>query len=233
MVDAIAIIQESYTYIFNQISPIIGETYFQLFLFTFGLFFYAVFVWYFYKTLSKRDLFKIDLEKYNLPYVKHKTLGKVGSVLAYILKYGLIFPVFIFIWFLVLSIFLLILTEEAVVSQILLLSIVVVSTVRITSYFKEDLSNDLAKLVPLALLAISLTKPNFFEITTTIARLSEVPVLWSQILEFLIFSIVLEWVLRILYLSKRGISNKRTSKTEKPRDIRQKEVYDAESVNKT
>ena len=233
MADVIGVIQEGYTYIFNQISPIIGETYLQLFIFTFGLFFYAVFVWYFYKTLSKRDLFKIDLEKYNLPYVKHKTLGKVGSVLAYILKYGLIFPVYIFVWFLVLSIFLLILTEEVAVNHILLLSIVVVSTVRITSYFKEALSNDLAKLIPLALLAISLTDPNFFLVETTIARLSEIPLLWSQILQFLIFSIVLEWVLRILYLSKRGITKGKTSKTEKPRDIRQKEVYDAESVNKT
>lgn len=218
MVDVIGIIQQGYMYLYNILSPIIGETYLQLFLFTFGLFFYAVFVWYFYKTLSKRDLFKIDLEKYNLPHVKHKTLGKVGSVITYILKYGLIFPVFIFVWFLVLSIFLLILTEEVAVNHILLLSIVVVSTVRIASYFKEDLSNDLAKLIPLALLAISLTDPNFFLIETTIARFSEIPLLWSEILQFLIFSILLEWVLRILYLIKRGIS-KRPNKSETPQEI--------------
>jgi hypothetical protein len=224
MADLVSIIQEGYTLFYNQTSPFIGETYLQLFFFTFGLFFYAVFVWYFYKTLSKRDLFTIDLEKYNLPGIKHKTLGKVGSVISYILKYGIIFPIYIFVWFLVLSFFLLILTEEAVVSQILLLSIVVVSTTRVTSYFKEDLSNDLAKLVPFALLAISLTDANFFEVQTTIARLSEVPVLWSQILQFLIFSIALEWILRIVFLSKRRIGKK--NKDTKSENIKGKLTFE-------
>jgi len=48
---------------------------------------------------------------------------------------------------------------------------------------------------------------------TTMARLSEIPNLGSQIVQFLIFSIVLEWILRILYLIKRGLS-KSTVKTE-------------------
>jgi hypothetical protein len=229
VVDVIGIIQQSYTYFYNQVSLVIGETYFQLFTFTFGLFVYAVFVWYFYKTLSKRDLFKIDLEKYNLPHVKHKTLGKAGSVIAYILKYGLIFPIYIFVWFLVLSIFLLVLTEEAAVNHILMLSIVTVSATRATSYFKEDLSNDLAKLIPFAFLAISLVDPNFFSIETTLARLSEIPVLWSQILQFLIFSILLEWVLRSLYLIKRGISKRRANKTEKTQEIKEEMTYETKN----
>jgi len=199
-------LQQGYMFFYNQLSPIIGESYLQLFIFTIGLFIYAVFVWHFYRTLSKRDLFKIDLEKYNLPHVKHKTLGKVGSVIAYILKYGFIFPIYIFIWFLILSLFLLVLTEEATINNILLISVVVVSATRVTSYYKEDLSSDLAKLIPFALLAVSLIDPNFFSVETTIARLSEIPNLWAQILQFLIFSIVLEWILRILYLIKRNLS---------------------------
>jgi hypothetical protein len=211
MVSVIEIIQQGYMHFYNQLSSIIGETYLQLFVFTIGLFVYAVFVWHFYKTLSKRDIFKINLEKYNLPYVKHKTLGKVGSTIAYILKYGFIFPIYIFIWFLILSLFLLVLTEEVAINNILLTSIVVVSATRVTSYYKEDLSNDLAKLIPFALLAISLVNPNFFSMETTVARLSEISNLWSQILQFLIFSIVLEWILRILYLIKRGISKPKKS----------------------
>jgi len=208
----IATMQEGYMFFYNQLSPIIGRTYLQLFIFTIGLSIYAIFVWYFYKTLSKRDLFKINLEKYNLPHVKHKTLGKTGSVIAYILKYGFIFPIYIFIWFLILSFFLLILTEEFVINNILLISIVVVSATRVISYYKEDLSNDLAKLIPFALLAISLVDPNFFSIGTTVSRFSEIPNLWSQILQFLIFSIVLEWILRILYLIKRGVSGSKVKK---------------------
>lgn len=206
MVDIVELIQQSYVYFYNQITPLIGETYLQLFLFTFGLSLYAIFVWHFYKTLSKRDVFKIDLEKYNLPQIKHKTLGKIGSVIAYIFKYGFVFPFYIFIWFLILSLFLLVLTEEALVNQILLVSIVVVSATRVISYYKEDLSSDIAKLIPLALLAVSLIDPNFFSVETMISRLAEIPTLGLQILQFLIFSIVLEWILRILYLIKIGLS---------------------------
>ena len=205
MFNIIEIIQKGYIYFYNQLSPIVGELYLQLFVFTIGLFIYAIFVWYFYKTLSKRDLFEINLEKYNLPTIKHKTLRKVGSTLAYIFKYGFIFPIYIFIWFLILSIFVLILSEEITVNHIILTSIVVVSAIRVTSYYKEDLSSDLAKLIPLAFLAILIINPNFFSIETTIARLSEISNLWSQIIKFLIFSIVLEWILRILYLIKKRI----------------------------
>jgi len=199
-------LQQDYMYIYNQLSSFVGETYLQLFVFTIGLFIYAIFVWYFYRTLSKRDLFKINLEKYDLPYVKHKTLGKLGSIIAYILKYGFVLPVYIFLWFLILSFFLLILSENITVDHIILTSVVVVSATRVASYYKEDLSNDMAKLIPFALLAILLIDPNFFSMETTIARFSEIPNLWSQILRFLIFSIVLEWMLRILYLIKRSFS---------------------------
>lgn len=207
----IGILQRDYMFLYNQLSSIIGETYLQLFVFTIGLFIYAIFVWYFYKTLSKRDLFKINLEKYNLPHVKHKTLGKVGSVLAYILKYGFIFPIYIFIWFLILSLFLLVLSEKIAINHIILTSVVVVSATRVTSYYKEDLSSDMAKLIPFALLAILLINPNFFSMEITMARFSEIPNLWSEILRFLIFSIVLEWILRILYLIKKGLSRSEKS----------------------
>lgn len=208
MADLVELVQQLYTYFYTFLTPIISETYLQLFIFVLSLSVYAIFVWKFYKTLSKRDLFKIDLEKYNLPGTKHRTLGKVGSVLSYILKYGIVFPLYIFLWFVILSLFLLLLTEDVTISHILLVSISVVSATRMISYYKEDLSSDLAKLVPFALLAVSLVDPNFFSIETTIQNLSQIPLMWSQILQFLVFSIVLEWILRTLYLVKRGLSRK-------------------------
>ncbi|MFH1473909.1 MAG: hypothetical protein ABIE55_03375, partial [Candidatus Aenigmatarchaeota archaeon] len=195
MASIIEIIQEFYSYFYVHVSGIIGETYYQLFALTIGLSLYSIFVWYFYKTLSKRDLFKINLQKYNVSDVKHMTLSKVGSVLIYIMKYGFIFPVYIFFWFLILSLFILVLSEEIAISTILLLSIAVVSTTRAISYYKEDLSNDLAKLIPFALLAVSLTGINFFSFDATVVRLLEIPTLWSEVMQFLVFSIVLEWCL--------------------------------------
>jgi len=202
MADFIELMQYVYGYLYSFFSSLIGEIYVQLIILTFSLFIYAVFVWKFYKTLSKRDIFKIDWEKYNLPQVKHKTLKKVFSTLAYIFKYGFIFPFYIFFWFLILSLFLLIMTENIQLSNILLTSIIIVSATRVTSYYKEELAVDLAKLIPFALLAISFTNPNFFSVETILIRISELPFLWSQVIQFLIFSIFLEWLLRILYLVK-------------------------------
>jgi len=209
MVDVIEIIQQNYMHFYNQLSSVIGETYLQLFIFTIGLFIYAAFVWKFYKSLSRRDIFELNLEKYNLPTVKHKTLKKVGSSIAYIFKYGFVLPFYIFFWFLILSVFLLILSEELTVTHIILTSVVIVSTTRVTSYYREELSTDLAKLIPFALLAILIINPNFFSMGTTVARLSQIPILGSQIIKFLIFSIVLEWLLRILYLIKKGVGKLR------------------------
>ena len=48
------------------LSNLIGITYLELLVFTMGMFFYAVFVWYFYKKLAKRDVFELNLGKYIL-----------------------------------------------------------------------------------------------------------------------------------------------------------------------
>ena len=37
--------QRDYMFVYNQLSSLVGETYLQLFVFTIGLFIYAVFVW--------------------------------------------------------------------------------------------------------------------------------------------------------------------------------------------
>jgi len=198
------ILMGDYTNLYSIITTNIEETYLQLIVFTVGLFFYGFFVWHFYRTLSKRDLFKVDLEKYKLPTTKHRTLGKLWSVFTYILKYGVVFPVYIAVWLSILSIILIILSEEMMVNHIFLTSVVIVSATRIASYYKEELAVDLAKLIPFALLAVLIMDPNFFSLETTIERLSEIPNIWLQIIQFLIFSTILEWTLRILYLVKKA-----------------------------
>ncbi|MBN2202745.1 MAG: hypothetical protein JW700_00970 [Candidatus Aenigmarchaeota archaeon] len=218
MVDIMLTVQLLYGFFYDMLVPVIGETYLQLFVFVSALSIYAIFVWKFYKTLSKRDLFKIDLQKYNRSDIKHKSIRKAGGVFLYILKYGIIFPLYIMVWFVVLSMFMLLMTEEASVSTILLLSISVVSATRMVTYYKEDLSSDIAKLIPFALLAISLTNTSFFSIDAAIARLSEVPLLWSSIMQFLLFSIVLEWILRAMYLLKKYIEKRGSMENTKASD---------------
>ena len=193
---------------FKVIYSMMTTTYPELLIFTIGIFFYAVFVWFFYINLSKRDLFKLDLSKHDFPEVKHKGLKKAGSVFLYILKYGIAFPFYVAFWFAVLTLFLFVMTKNVTVRQVALISMALVSAVRITSYLKEDLSRDLAKLVPLALLAIFLSDPNFFSLDLLINRLKTVPSLSWELLYFLSFSILLEWVLRILCSIKGMCSRK-------------------------
>jgi len=156
--------------------------------------------------LAKRDLFKVDLSKYDHPEVKHKSFKKSVSAFLYILKYGIIFPFYVVFWFVVLSVFLFVMAKNVTIRQVALISIAMVSAVRITSYFKEDLSHDLAKLTPLALLAIFFTDPNFFSLDLLMNRLGTITSLGWEIIKFLSFCILLEWALRILYSVKVAVS---------------------------
>ncbi len=198
---------------YSVIYTMITTTYLELLIFTIGIFLYAVFIWFFYKNLGKRDLFKLDLSKYDLPEEKHGGLKKAVSTFLYILKYGIIFPFYIAFWFVVFSIFLFVLAKNVTVRQIALISIAMVSAVRITSYLNEDLSHDLAKLTPLALLGVFLIDPNFFSWDLLIARLGLIPSLGLELLYFLSFSILLEWVLRIL-CSIKGAGSRKSSPKE-------------------
>ena len=189
----------------------ITTTYPELLIFTIGILFYAGFVWFFYRNVSKRDLFKLDLNKYEPPGTKWRSAKKAGSVFLYILKYGIAFPIYVSFWFTVLTFFVFLLSEGVTIRQVALVSMALVSTVRITSYFNEDLSRDLAKLTPFALLGVFLVKPDFFSWDLLMDRLNAMPTLGWEVLKFLTFCILLEWVLRILCSIKRACSRKLTT----------------------
>ena len=57
---------------------------------------YAIFIWKFYRFLAKRDIFKLDLNKYN--NATHPVSGKLLEVFFFCLKFLVIFPVIIFFW---------------------------------------------------------------------------------------------------------------------------------------
>jgi hypothetical protein len=192
----------------NILFKLIGWTYLEVLVFTLGIFLYAVFVYHFYKKLAKRDIFELNLEKYDLPEVKWKRLKKFRDAFFYIIKYGIVFPFYVVFWFAVLSLFLFIMAKDAPVRYAILTSITVVSAVRIASYYKEDLSHDLAKLLPLALLAITLVDPTFFSRDLLVERINALSSLWVEMLQFLVFAVLLEWVLRILCSTKSVCSRR-------------------------
>ncbi|MFA5071548.1 MAG: hypothetical protein WC511_04255 [Candidatus Pacearchaeota archaeon] len=159
---------------------------------------YSLFIWYFYRFLARRDVLKLNLKKYNV--YTHDALIKFFAVLFYIAEFLIVGPIVIFFWFTILSISFIILAKELDVGTVMLICAALISAIRITSYFNESLSKELAKMVPFTMIAVVLTTPGFWDLSTTIARIAQIPTFFSTSLYYLFFIFMLELVLRIFFL---------------------------------
>ncbi|MEM5853098.1 MAG: hypothetical protein QXG39_07540 [Candidatus Aenigmatarchaeota archaeon] len=181
---------------YHQISSIVGEPFLRISIFTFALFIFGVIMWKFYSTLARRDLFKINLSTYMSKW------ERVGEAFAFFFKYTFIFPIYTFFWFLIFSIFLIFLSESLSVEEIFFVSISVISFTRIAAYYKEDLAKDVATIIPTTFLLIFLINPTFFSPELLLERWEGLLSSFPGVLFYLLFTICLEWVLRIIYLLK-------------------------------
>ncbi len=168
-----------------------------LVIFIIGMVIYAVFIYKFYRFLARKDVFKLDLEKYNK--AKFGFFKKFVSVLLYIVEYLLLFPLLVFFWFLILAAFLLFLSKNHTVENVLLVAMAIVAAIRITAYYTEDLSRDLAKMVPFALLGVFIVDITFFDFAASLESLKGMLSFWKPMAYYLLFTILLEFVLRIVY----------------------------------
>ncbi len=159
---------------------------------------YSVLVWKFYKFISKKNPLGLDLNKYNS--AQNSFFSRLFQGTLYFVEYILILPFLIFVIFTVFTFFLIILSQSQEISQILFLSAAIITAIRMTAYYKEDLSQEIAKMLPFTLLAITVLNPNNFSDTQYIERIlshfSQLPGFFSQIFTFLIFIVLIEIVLR-------------------------------------
>lgn len=158
---------------------------------------YSVFIWKFYRFLASRDILKMDLRQYSTS--SHPRLRKFVAALFYLLEYIIIMPCLVFFWFAFLALFLLLLAKNQELGNVILISAAVIGAIRITSYISEDLSKDLAKMLPFTLLGFFIIDPSFFSVSDFVSRLYEIPSLLQHILLYLVFIILLEAVLRGLF----------------------------------
>lgn len=193
-------------YIQSEFWPVI-----QLFFLTIIITFYGIFIFFFYKFLAKKNIIELNLGKYN-KYNEGPFL-KILAIILYIIEYIIILPIVTFFWFTVLSILIFILSEGLEVGVVLLISAALVSSVRVVSYISSSLSQDIAKMLPLTLLGIALTRPGFFDFTTQLSRLSEIPTLVNSVIYFLVFIIVIEFLMRIYDLVKNLKDERNALKT--------------------
>ena len=169
--------------------------------FTVGLVLYAVFVWHFHRFIGKRDVFSWDTDKFE----RSGGLGKLAHGFAYFVKYLIAYPIMVFVWFGVFSLFLFVLGNNIDVPRALLVSFAMVTGIRICSYYKEELATELAKLLPFALLATYLVIPSAFDINAA-QRVMSLGSFVVDLLGFMVFSVFSEWIIRILWSIKRRLA---------------------------
>jgi hypothetical protein len=171
---------------------------------------YSVFVFKFYRFIARRDIFSLDLRDYNKTgnQLFHNSL----NVILYFIQYLLLFPIFTFFWLAVLAFLLSFLAREQTIQNVLLVSVSVVASVRIAAYYNEDLSHDLAKMLPFALLGVFLLNISFFSWADVMTVFGQLQGLLKLIVYYLIFVISLEFVLRVMYFIKTTVSPKDESK---------------------
>lgn len=217
---------ESITDYFTRMSNefYLGASLYDLIGFAIGMVIYGIFIFHFYRFLAKRDMFNIKLAK-RLSSGSGTT--KVGSVLAYIVTNFFIYPIVIFVWFIVYSLFMFFLAQGVEPATVFLVVSALVISVRIAAYYAEDLAKDLAKLLPFAMLGVFLLSPQFFTVEDIIQRVNQFSGLFIQISEFLIIAIVIETVLSLSYLIKQKIRPKKeTDLDEKIDEVIEEKVKD-------
>ncbi len=180
---------------FVSILPSWAQNFVGIFLLVLVIFVYALIIWHGYRFIAKKNILGLNLNKYNKS--NHPFFVKIIAALFYFLEYLIISPIIIFISFMVFTILIIFLNEGLEVGVILLISAAIIGAIRLASYYKEDLSKELAKFLPFTMLAVSVLNPgSVFSFEKILGQLNEIPDFLTQITSYLLFIIALEIVLR-------------------------------------
>ena len=180
---------------FISLLPSWGQNFISLFILVLLVVIYSIFVWKFYRFVSTKNIIKLNLNQYNKS--SHPFYAKMIAGGFYLLEYIIILPFLIFFWFAGFTFFLILLTESLDINTLIIVSATIIAAIRMTSYYNEDLSRDIAKLLPFTLLAISLLNPGFFDVGRIITQFNELKNLIGLAFNYLGFIIILEIILRL------------------------------------
>jgi hypothetical protein len=168
---------------------------YPLVLLTLAIAVYAVFIFKFYRFLANRNVLQLKLQRYSGFFAGIETFF---NIFLYVVEYIIILPILIFFWFLVIAVILSAVAKNQTPYTILFISMGIVAATRVTAYYNEELSRDLAKMLPFVLLGIFVVDISYFSYDNFISTISEFPSLWETILYYLGFTMLLETVLRLL-----------------------------------
>ena len=169
-----------------------------------GIVIYSTFVFKFYRFLAKKDLIDADFSQYSDGFTGF--MKRLIDGLLLIVQNILFAPFLISFWVLILAVILTLLSGGDDLYWNVLVATSVVGSVRVISYFSEDLARDVAKMLPFAVLGVFLVDSGSF-------NWNAVSILWGQLDEFaisfassMVLVVLLETALRILSTLKDIIS---------------------------
>lgn len=175
---------------------------------------YSVFVFIFYRALAKRDLITLNLNQYS-DSLSGRLKG-YSRTMIFVVQFIVVVPILITFWTLVLAIILTLLSPDADHSRNALIATSVVGAVRILSYWTEDLSRDVAKMLPFGVLGVFLVgdaQVQISEIEELFNGLNEIA---TSFVSSLFLITILEIILRcsatiisIFALRRRNLRNKK------------------------
>jgi len=180
---------------------------------------YSGFVFMFYRILAKKDLLTLDLSKYADDFG-----GKVKKYLRsvlFVIQYVVVVPILIAFWTLVLAVILTLLSDSTDHARNALIATSVVGAVRILAYWTEDLSRDVAKMLPFAVLGVYLVSSTSVQWNEFRELLESLPELAKSFFSSLVLLAILETLLRIVSTLSR-IRTKRWKRKKMQKEISKK-----------
>ena len=187
-----------------------------LILFVLGIAIYAFFIFKFYRFLAARDILKL---KWHKQYGWHEGfLKRTFKVFFYLIENIVVIPFLVFFWFIIMVGLLLLLSKNSP-EQIMLISMAIVGAVRITAYYKEDLSRDLAKMIPFALLGVFIVDMTFSSFTSAWENAKLLVNHVDKLFFYLVFVAALELIMRIIRLIYLAVHPEKEKKENKEDEI--------------
>ncbi len=165
-------------------------------LFLGGMVLYALFIYAFYEKVSRKLIFSYEFR--DVRGAKHPRLIRFMSVVEYGFKFVFLTPLFLFVWFVIITALLLLMNPDLPLQEGMLLGMSMLATIRIVSYIRSNLAEDLAKILPLAMLALFLVDRNVIVVTDFLQDAKSLPANLGILAVYFGFMVLLELFLRVV-----------------------------------
>jgi len=167
-----------------------------LLLFVLAMIGYSIFIFHFYKFIGRREIFTLDMEAEG--NWRHSKKGY--KMFIYFLKHLVFYPIVVLFSFFVLTVLFAFLSKSQTIDTIILIAMALVAAIRIVSYYSEEMSTNLAKMIPFALLGVFLVDISYFSIENSINSLMQLPNYWKPIVYYAVFVVFAEIFMRIAHM---------------------------------